>query len=110
MNGNIRANMKSIRRERIEDWSDVTDDMIDGDIKDKEISERIAYMGKSLMLMRKRSFDRALETFPNIKNQGNWESILRNELASYNENELKNYVTRTSSMRKLVYGIFPDLK
>lgn len=110
MNEAIRVHMKDIRRENSEDWNDVTDEMIDEEAKNAEISERVARMGKDLMLMRKRSFDRAVELFPNVKNQENWSHLLRNELATYNENELKNYVMRTASMRKLVYGIFPDLK
>lgn len=110
MNEAIRIHMKDIRREYSEDWIDVTDTMIDEEVKDTEISERIARMGKNLMLMRKRSYDRAIELFPNIKNQNNWSNALHQELATYNENELKNYVTRTASMRKLVYSIFPDLK
>ena len=76
--------------------------MIDEEAKNAEISERVARMGKYLMLMRKRSFDRAVELFPNVKNQENWSHLLRNELATYNENELKNYVMRTASMRNVI--------
>jgi hypothetical protein len=69
--------MKDLRQENIEDWGDISDEIITTQISDTEIQERVARLGKALVLSRKRAFDRAIELFPQIKKEENYEATLR---------------------------------
>lgn len=106
----IITHMKDIRREDSESWEWITDEEIDKEGKISAISEKVARMSKGLVMMRKRFLDRAIELFPRIKEQANWQSLLNKEIAIRDEKELQNYVNRTAIMRKLLLKIIPDLQ
>jgi hypothetical protein len=107
----IRIHMRDLRRENMEDWGDISDEIIDSFSKDEELWENIARASQNLLLMRKRTYNRALELFPDIKNQqADWSLSLQNWLGELDEDELKSHVTRTALMRKFVYKLFPELK
>ncbi len=105
---NIRTHMRDIRSENKEEWSGVTDTMIDTEATDANISEQILRMSQDLVFKRKRIYDRSIELFPSISDSER--EILRGEIAGYNENELHNFMTRNSALRKMIYGVFPWLR
>ncbi len=108
---NISRHMRDLRREGMEEWWEITDDMIDGESTDANISEQIILKSKNLVLKRKQVYDTAMRTFPSIRTQGNdWERILRDEISSLDENVLDLHIKRWRKLKTLVYDIFPSLR
>jgi hypothetical protein len=105
---NIRLTMLDIRQEDPENWWDIDEKTIDQETTDIKISDQILRIGTTLVLRRKRAFDRALELFPTIRWNTQDESILRTEIAGYNEDELHAMITKSSVMRERVRVVFPD--
>lgn len=105
----IRTHMKDLRQENLEDWGDISDEIITTQISDTEIQERVARLGKALVLSRKRAFDRAIELFPQIKKEENYEATLRWYLAQYNQEQLNDAATRTPIMRWWMKRAFPGI-
>jgi hypothetical protein len=104
----IRTNMRDIRNENREDWGEITDSVIDTESTDDKVYETIAQMSKNLVLRRKRLFDRSMELFPTISDQGNnWKMNLVASIHRYDEDELHNLITRTPALRKMLYETFP---
>ncbi len=107
----VRTHMNDLRRENSTEWDTIKEADIATNSWDNIIGERILRMAIDLVFMRKRTHDRALELFPNIRTQrADWSTILSTSLSDLDEDELKNYASRTHLMRKLVYKTFPGLQ
>ncbi len=101
--------MRDIRTENKSEWASITDEMIDQEAHKESITEEINHLSKDLVFRRKRAFDRACDFFPGITSEkSDWQVLLRSKLASFDENELQNLLTRRASMKKVLMSVFPN--
>ena len=78
INERIFQGMHDLRRQNMEDWGDVTDDLIQQYTTETLLNEKVANIGKNLVIRRKRAFDRVGEVFPQIVDErSDWEAMVR---------------------------------
>lgn len=105
----IQTEMRILQSENLEDWWDITEDMIEKEAKNKVIFEMINQLWKDLVLKRKRLKQHILDMYPQVTWERNYETLLDVEISRLNTDQLNTNIMKRRQLEVFVKEVFPDM-